>query len=142
MNQKALSFDEAALQVAAHLAGDPVLNACAFTEALDRAIVGTNKLGEALKRAGMERAAANRRELLALARGIADAAALRGDGTATADDVAEGLEAAGRDPADLGAAFGSIFKGKGWRFTGEWRPSRRPSNHARPVRVWRREPAP
>jgi hypothetical protein len=49
----------------------------------------------------------------------------------TTDDVFQFL-----DPRCLGNAAGQIFRGAEWEFV-EWRESKRPSNHARPVRAWR-----
>ena len=51
-------------------------------------------------------------------------------GEVTADDISEAVEG-------LGAATGAIFRGREWEFTGEWRKSKRVSNHARMNRVWR-----
>lgn len=52
-------------------------------------------------------------------------------GVVTTDDVFQFL-----DPRCLGNAAGQIFRGAEWEFV-EWRESKRPSNHARPVRAWR-----
>ena len=94
-------------------------------------------LGEQLKRDGMAKAAENRKGVLELARGIAIGFALsRPTKTCCADDVIEALIIRGHRPEELGNAAGSIFKRDTWTFTGEWKPSRRPSNHARFVRVW------
>jgi len=45
----------------------------------------------------------------------------------------------GHKYGDLGNAAGSIFAGKRWKFTGDRVKSRRPSAHAREIKVWRLE---
>ena len=55
----------------------------------------------------------------------------------TIDDVYDYLIRCKFDASLLGPAAGSIFKGKSWEFTGEWRKSTRTSNHSRMIRVWR-----
>ena len=93
--------------------------------------------GRELKGEGMDLAAANRAEALAIARrGAFSAAVRRDDLTADADDAYRALERAGMADC-LGNAAGSIFKGAEWRWTGEFRPSERTSNHGRMIRVWR-----
>lgn len=95
------------------------------------------QMGEELKKEGMARAALSRAELLQLAKDGCRIAAQERGGTATADDGAEFLISMGYDPAELGNAAGSLFRGKEWHFTGEWRVSARVSNHGRMNRVWR-----
>lgn len=95
-------------------------------------------LGEALKAEGIARAAQAKHDLLALGRLYCERAARsRPDRTATADDAARGFKAAGLPADALGNAAGSLFRGKRWEFTGQWRPSRRISNHGHQNRVWR-----
>ena len=56
----------------------------------------------------------------------------------TADDVQEVLERRGISPEQLGQAAGAIFRGKRWRRI-TFRKSRRVSNNARVIGVWRLE---
>lgn len=56
--------------------------------------------------------------------------------TATIDDAYRAMEKAGIDPASLGPAAGSVFRGDEWVAVG-WQPSERTTNHGRVVRVWR-----
>src|SRR3974390_296665 len=90
--------------------------------------------GEQLKLRGMKLAADNRCLDLNKARYAAVLYAKR-HGTVTADDVYLYLLTSGSD-TDLGPAWGSVFR-EGFVWTGEWKPSSRPSNHARMIRVWR-----
>jgi hypothetical protein len=61
----------------------------------------------------------------------------RTNGTATADDAYDRLRVCGIPESALGNAAGSIFADREmWEPVG-WRPSTRPSNHGRPIRVWR-----
>lgn len=80
-----------------------------------------------------------RSEIVNIARTGAAIAAHRSDNTATIDDAIEYLERAPywRSAKDLGNSAGSIFKTGDWEFTGQWKPSRRASNHGRHVRVWK-----
>ena len=84
---------------------------------------------------GMSLAENNRATLLLTARSAARIAA-RKLGKITIDDVIQTMQAYGH-ACSLGQAAGSVFKGKEWVFTGEWRKSSRVSNHARQNRVWR-----
>lgn len=96
------------------------------------------RLSKALKERGMALAAGNNYDLLAVARIIAlthDKASIG----ITADDVGRALKDLGK-PHCLGPAAGSLFKEKHWVFTGEWRPSKRTTNHGRMLRVWRYVP--
>lgn len=96
------------------------------------------KLGQALKFAGMESSADSKKDLLALGRQLChNKALLRNDRTATADDAARGFKLVGLPPDCLGNASGSLFRGKEWTWTGEWQQSRRVTNHARVIRIWR-----
>jgi hypothetical protein len=92
--------------------------------------------GQQRKREGMDVAANRRTRILALARTVAERHAEL-YGTVTIDDVMQGLTTCGLEPADLGQAAGSVFRGKAFKWTGAWMESKRPSNHARAVRVWR-----
>tara|TARA_Y100001968_G_C18710860_1_gene415609 strand:- start:129 stop:452 length:324 start_codon:yes stop_codon:yes gene_type:complete len=97
--------------------------------------------GNVLKSEGMAAAAADKAELLQIARDAADWVATYGNGygTCTSDDVAMRMQMLGHKYGDLGNAAGSIFAGKKWRFTGDRVKSRRPSAHAREIKVWRLE---
>jgi hypothetical protein len=88
--------------------------------------------------AGIMQAAECRNELVNKVRfQLAYIARNRADRCATIDDAVPFLEAIGLSASDLGNAAGSIFKTDAWEFSGHWLPSKRKSNHARPVRVWR-----
>lgn len=91
---------------------------------------------EAERIAGMGHAAESRKELLAIARSVALRLARYGRAI-TADDVVEGLVDAGYDVHCLGNSAGSLFKGGEWKWTGEWRKSRRRHAHANLLRVWK-----
>lgn len=92
-------------------------------------------VAEKAKVQGMQSAALSKKEVLELAREACRIAARRRqDRTATADDAQEFLIGS---KLELGNAAGSLFLGKEWEFTGEWRPSRRVSNHNHKNRVWR-----
>lgn len=56
--------------------------------------------------------------------------------TVTADDVHDRMEKLGYVSGDLGNAAGSVFSGGQWERVG-YTKSRRPSNHARVIGVWR-----
>lgn len=87
-----------------------------------------------LKHRGKTFAALNRADALAAAKLAAyDLAFDKGE--VTADDVYQALDLL--DQEALGNAAGSVFKGKDWIWTGEWRASTRVSNHGRFLRVWR-----
>jgi hypothetical protein len=93
--------------------------------------------GEQLRLKGMGLAADNAKQQLALARRVAAQIALRRkDRTVTADDVGRILqEVYGLDT--LGPAAGSMFKTPDWKWTGQFRKSKRVTNHSRLLRVWR-----
>ena len=55
----------------------------------------------------------------------------------TADDYESFLVDIGSSNKELGNAAGVVFKHSDWEFTGTWTPSRRKSNNARYIRVWR-----
>lgn len=92
--------------------------------------------GRSRKALGMDAAASRRQRILALARTVAERHAEQ-HGTVTIDDVMQGLTTCGLEPADLGQAAGSVFRCRTFKWTGTWKESARPSNHARVVRVWR-----
>ena len=96
-----------------------------------------DSLGEQLRLDGMQQAAGNSKEQLDTARRVAvQIAKRRVDRTVTADDVGRVLkEVYGIDT--LGPAAGSLFKTKDWEWTGQWRKSKRVTNHSRMLRVWR-----
>lgn len=85
---------------------------------------------------GMTRAADRYPDLLNQARDAAKYLAhIDPNGETNADEVGEELARRGY-PDCLGAAAGSIFKTKEWRFTGRFVNSKRVSNHSRLLRVW------
>jgi hypothetical protein len=81
-------------------------------------------------------ASLSRQQLLALAKVYAVRVA-RLCGSVTADDVFYEMLKAGLDPTALGPAWGSVFRGESFVFTGRWEKSKRVSNHASDLRVWR-----
>lgn len=89
------------------------------------------------KDAGMALAASHAVDKLAIARSIAVQIATNGDGTCTADQVGKVLKA---QSIKIGPWAGSIFKDGNWQFTGNRILSKRISNHAREIKVWRYEP--
>jgi len=93
---------------------------------------------QARKTRGMSLAAGIRNELLSKVQGVAVEVA-RAKGCITADDVT--FEMLRRDPfydpAKLGNAAGSIFKGRQWQWTGAVLPAVRVESHGRLLRVWR-----
>ena len=95
--------------------------------------------GVELRDAGMAQTAQCHNVLVEQVRKCMRAVAkMRPNRCVTADDahrIAASLT--GGNQNALGNAAGSIFKTDEWEFTGVWSPSQRPSNHARPVRVWR-----
>ena len=91
----------------------------------DEVVIFDGAKAEQLKRRGM----------LHLAQRVAVRIAER-QGTVTSDDVFAVLARNGLNPKELGNAAGSVFRGHEFRFTGSWRKSRRPTNHARSIRVW------
>lgn len=94
------------------------------------------KRGEKLKQQGMEQAADNARDYLHIAREVAQEIAKgRFDRCVTADDVGRVMKVDyGIDT--LGPAAGSLFKTNNWKWTGEFRKSKRVTNHSRLLRVW------
>ncbi len=97
--------------------------------------------GRTQRDAGMDRAAARRAPVLRKARSIAVTVALsRTDRCATADDVYRHLTIAER--RGLGNAAGSLFRGPRWTFTGRRTPSRRISNNAREIKIWKLQEEP
>jgi hypothetical protein len=93
--------------------------------------------GEALKTKGMELAAESRKELLNIARIEARFLAMKHpEHLVTADEVQAALIAKNYNPAQLGNAAGSIFKGKAWQFQG-YQKSARKSNHGRDIKIWK-----
>ena len=89
-----------------------------------------------LKEEGIKQAANNPMRPLDHAR-IFATLAVRKYGEVTADDVYRAFKDRDMDFDTLGNAAGAIFRGPEWQFTGKWRASTRPSNHARMLRVWR-----
>lgn len=91
--------------------------------------------GNAHKQSGMDAAAQYRQGLLVRAQAIARKLAADGR-SIMIDDVIDALIVGSDNPAMLGNAAGSIFRGHEWTCCG-FTPSRRVSNHARVVRMWR-----
>lgn len=85
---------------------------------------------------GMECAVSNRTVLLQVARDIAHDLGSNGQ-EVHADMVMRRLITNGIRPTQLGNAAGAIFTRSEWVFTGRWHRSRRVSNHARCIRIWR-----
>lgn len=94
--------------------------------------------GQKLKEQGQAKAEITQAHVLCLARELAIQAAMqRPTRLATIDDVIYLLRKQYNIwPDKLGAAAGSVFKGPYWEFV-RWAPSRRTSNHARSVRIWK-----
>lgn len=98
----------------------------------------TQREGERRRDAGREASAGKGADILdkarRLARTIAQAAK---DHCVTADEVFAALIEIGYKPEELGNAAGSLFRGKEWQFSGQWRKSTRVTNHARYIMIWR-----
>tara|TARA_R100001015_G_C4603450_1_gene158407 strand:+ start:910 stop:1233 length:324 start_codon:yes stop_codon:yes gene_type:complete len=95
--------------------------------------------GERLKKQGMSLAANQEGKpcLLDVARHYARIIAIQSyNNEVNADDVFRLMSQEGITEK-LGAAAGSLFKGKEWEFTGKRVKSQRTSNHAREIKVWR-----
>ncbi len=87
---------------------------------------------------GIAQAAECRNELVnKLRKHLENVARSRDPRLVTADDYEPFLLAIGKTSRDLGNAAGVIFKTDAWEFTGTWTPSKRKSNKARFIRVWR-----
>ncbi|HEY0264469.1 MAG TPA: hypothetical protein VGC07_08085 [Granulicella sp.] len=94
--------------------------------------------GELARDAGLVQAAASRNELVNKIREyLMVLARNRPNRIATADDYESFLRSLGMSNKDLGNAAGVIFKTPEWEFTGVWTPSKRKTNNARAIRVWR-----
>jgi hypothetical protein len=92
------------------------------------------------KKEGMSLAADHRERILDIARSIAQRIALDNPyRLCTADAVQRELIARGIKPKQFGNAAGSLFKNGKWEFV-EWKKSRRVSNHARLIGIWRLKP--
>ena len=86
--------------------------------------------------AGIALAASHKPSLLAIARGIAvGIAEASPNRTCDADQVVRELER--RNLGQLGNAAGSLFRGKAWEFTGQFKKSERVHAHSNLLRVWR-----
>lgn len=95
-------------------------------------------LGEALKTMGMKHAATSKKDTLELGKLLCrQAAKTRSNKTATADDASRGFVALGLPANCLGAASGSLFRSNNWSFTGQWTKSKRVTNHASDLRIWK-----
>lgn len=91
---------------------------------------------ERRKDAGMALAAASREAILEVARERARFVA-RERGEVSMDDVVAALVVNGYDPAELGNAAGSVFRGREWVWTGRFVKSARVASHSNLLRVWR-----
>ena len=56
------------------------------------------------------------------------------DGSVTADDVRDHVQAIGWKPESPNA-YGAVFRGKHWKCIGRCK-SKHPGNHAREIKVW------
>jgi hypothetical protein len=93
--------------------------------------------GMLLAEAGIDQAVSSREELIEAVRiGLIKIALKRANRCASADDADTVLADLCCTHRDLGNAAGGLFRDGNWRYTGEWKPSVRTSNHARYVRVW------
>ncbi len=92
-------------------------------------------LGDKLKQQGMELAEDNARSSLEIARDIAVEISKSTNGLCDADQVGRVLKR-DHDIDTLGPAAGSLFRGKHWRFTGNWVKSQRIVSHSRMIRQW------
>ena len=89
------------------------------------------------KEEGMSIAADNQADWLGIARGIAvEIAKQHPERLCDADKVGEELFKRHRI-SSLGPAAGSLFKEKHWTFTGDRKLSKRKTNHARELKIWR-----
>ena len=94
--------------------------------------------GEQLKEEGRRRAEESHFSVLEFARdGLENIARGRESREVTADDATRYLVDNGIEHNALGASAGSLFRGKQWEFTGRWEKSKKASNHASDLRVWR-----
>lgn len=92
--------------------------------------------GERRKEAGIALACSTRAELLKLAQATAERLGRTAYLALSYDDVYVQLKLMGENPALLGNAAGSVFRGKQWECVG-WKKSSRVTNHARRVMVWK-----
>jgi len=94
------------------------------------------KMGESLKKEGMDLAAANRSSALKYAKSVARKLAMENsDRTCDADQVQRIMI---DENIFLGPAAGKLFVGGGeWEWTGDFKKSARKTNHARIIRIWR-----
>jgi hypothetical protein len=88
------------------------------------------------KEAGKDQAAENKASLLAHARKIALRLG-KGGQEVTADDVARELHREEISIFALGNAAGALFKGKEWKWTGEFRRSERAHANGNLLRIWK-----
>jgi hypothetical protein len=93
--------------------------------------------GEVLKELGLQTVEVNNADFISTAKSIARCLA-RKNGRVTMDDVREVLDMLGIDPKHPNS-YGAVFTGKDWHFVG-WARSRRPSNHARDLKIWSLQP--
>jgi hypothetical protein len=94
--------------------------------------------GMAARDEGIAQAAESRNQLVNKVREHLRLIAIsRGNRCVTADDYEGFLTTIGESNRALGNAAGAIFKHPDWEFTGVWTPSRRKTNNARHIRVWR-----
>jgi hypothetical protein len=94
--------------------------------------------GMAARDAGIAQAVESRNALVnKIRQHLSLVARSRDNRCVTADDYEGFLTTIGESNKALGNAAGAIFKHSDWEFTGVWTPSRRKTNNARHIRVWR-----
>lgn len=102
----------------------------------DQGLLFDDDAGKNAKQFGIETAALNRATVLEIAQTIALELGPQ-YGEVHADMVFRRLIARNISPKQLGPAAGAIFRGPHWEFTGRMHRSRRISNHARRICIWR-----
>lgn len=85
-----------------------------------------------LRDRGVKQVADNNKHFLTIARNVARRTAMR-KGEITSDDVRKNCPLEPLHPN----AWGAVFKGKEWAFTGKYRTSHAVSRHGGLQRVWR-----
>lgn len=91
--------------------------------------------GEQLKEEGIRRVTTSNQEWIAEAREEA-ARVAKMLGTVSSVELRHWAERTGKFPKHQNA-WGAVFRGKSWEFTGVWTKCQHPDGHARVVRVWR-----
>jgi hypothetical protein len=93
------------------------------------------KLGELLKKEGIERVYLNNEEWVSEARREAVRISSR-IGSVSAVDIRRWADRTGYHPQSPNA-WGAVFRGKQWKPTGVWEKARHAEGHARQVQVWK-----